>query len=46
MTYLDGYDDEGLVRLAAANAWEITFMLEDFVRPDGTVVGGYGIMAA
>jgi hypothetical protein len=44
MTCLDGYDDEDLARLAAANAWEVTFMLEDFVLPDGTVVGGYGIM--
>ena len=44
MTYLESYDDEHLARLAAANAWEVTFMLEDFVMPDGTVVGGYGIM--
>ena len=44
MTYLDGYDDEDLARLAATDAWEITFMLEDFVMPDGTVVGGYGAM--
>jgi hypothetical protein len=42
MTYLDGYDDEDLARLGAADAWEVTFMLEDFVLPDGTVVGGYG----
>jgi hypothetical protein len=42
MTYLDGYDDEDLARLAATDAWEITFMLEHFVMPDGTVAGGYG----
>lgn len=41
MTYLGGYDDD-LARLTAANAWEFAFMLEDFVRPDGTVVSGYG----
>ena len=44
MTHLDGYDDEDLARLAAANAWEVTFMLEHFVLPDGTGVGGYGVM--
>ena len=44
MTYLDGYDEEDLARLAAADAWEVTFMLEEFVLPDETVVSGYGIM--
>lgn len=44
MTYLDDYDEEDLGRLATADAWEVTFMLEDFVLPDSTVTGGYGIL--
>ena len=44
MTYLDGYDDEDFARLAATDAWEVTFKLEDFVQPDGTVAGSYGTM--
>lgn len=31
MTYLDWHDEEDLARLAAANAWEVGFMLEHFV---------------
>ena len=42
MSYLDGYDDEELARLAATDVWEITFMLEDYWTASGDVVGGYG----
>ena len=42
MTYLDGYDDEDLARLAATDAWEITFMLEDFVCPMARSSGATG----
>ncbi len=38
MVHLDGCDDEDLARLAATDAWEITFMPEGFVMPDGTMV--------
>ena len=44
LTYLDGYDEEELARLAATDAWEITFMLEDYQTASGDVVGGYGDM--
>ena len=44
ISYLDGYDEDDLARLAATDAWEVTFMLEDYVLPDGTVIAGYGAM--
>ena len=42
MTYLDGYDEKDLARLAATDAWEVTILLEHFILPDGTCACGYG----
>ena len=37
MTYLEGYDNAQLARLAASRAFEITYRLEDYTLPNESV---------
>ena len=45
MTYLEGYDDRQLAALEASAAYEVSFRLEDYTLPDGSVIAGYDTMS-
>ena len=41
MAYLEGSDDRQRAELEATVAFEVSFRLEDYTQPDGTVLRGY-----
>ena len=44
MTYLEDYDEHQLAALEATAAYEVSFRLEDYTLPDGTILAGYDVM--
>lgn len=44
ITYLEGYQEHQLAKLAASAAYEVSFRLEAYELPDGTILGGYDTM--